>query len=84
MKKGIISVLLLFLIPLSALAFTLHCLETYNNVVHGDTGFLVCGFSVFAFLASLAVWGFARKRGKHITVIWIISTLILVFVFYVA
>ena len=83
MAKKILTVFFFCLIPLSALALALYCLETYDQVVHNDSGFFVCGYCILAFLFSFPIWLLAKKTVRYATVIWIVSTVILAFVFYV-
>ena len=70
-------------IPLSALGLLLYCLETYNDAVHNESGFFICCYCVLGLIISTILWCCIRKRIGPATVIWIISTIILVFVFYV-
>ena len=81
MKKYIFT-FILCLIPISAIGLLLYCLETYNNVVHNESGLLVCAYAVMAFVLSSVISLCNRKSIKRLAVIWIISTAILVFVFY--
>ena len=83
MSKRILPIFFLCLIPLSALALALYCLETYDQVVHNDSGFFVCGYCILAFLISFPSWLLAKKSIRCATAIWIVSTVILAFVFYV-
>lgn len=82
MKKQFVPVLLLCLIPISALALTLYCLETYDQVVHNESGLLVCGYSLLAFLICTCIWLRVRKSNRHLTAIWFLAAAVLVFVFY--
>lgn len=83
MKKHIVPIFFLCIIPLSALALTLYCLETYYEVVHSEASILVCGYSVLAFAVSTLIWYRMKTVSRCSTVIWIVSTIVLVFVFYV-
>lgn len=83
MKKHLISLIFLSACPISALALTLYCLETYNDTTHNDSGFFICVYSVLAFLIATIIWACIKKSCKYATTAWIISTAILVFVFYV-
>ena len=65
--------------PLSAAALTLYCLETYDNTVHNESSAVVCGYCLLMLLLSVAVW----RRTKGVTALWILSALILAFVYYV-
>lgn len=55
MKKTL-PVVILCMLPLSAVIFLFYCLETYNSIVHNDSGFFVCLYSVFMFIVSLIIW----------------------------
>lgn len=83
MVKKILPLFFLCAIPLSALALTLYCLETYDRVVHNDASIFVCGYSILAFFVSLPFWLVAKKTTRWATAVWIVSTAILAFVFYV-
>ena len=82
MKKAL-PVILLCLLPLSAAAYLFYCLETYYSVVHNDSGFIVCTYSILVFLITLILWLKNRASNKYLTVLFAVSTLILCGVFYV-
>lgn len=74
---------ILFLaLPLSALLFLLYCLETYT--VHHDTEFFVCVYSIIALAACTFLWLLTKSTVPHSTTHWLLSTAVLVFVFYAA
>ena len=81
MKKPTASLLFLAL-PLSALLFLLYCLETYT--AHTDTSFYVCLYCIVAFAVSVLVWRRSKASVPHATVIWAVSTAVLVFTFCTA
>ena len=76
-------VILLVYIPISAVSFVLRQLESYGNKVHNDAGFYVCIYSLCCFVVSIFLWLHAKKTKYYATVIWLVSTAILIFVFYV-
>lgn len=80
MKKWF-NYIAIFAISFSALALMLYCLETYTP--HNESGLLVCGYSILAFIISTVIWSKKRKNNRGFTAIWIISTIILMFVFHV-
>ena len=79
--KATIKTIILCIIPLSALAVLLYCLETYHEFVHSDSAAFVCGYAIAAFLVSTILWNDMRKN-RFSTAIWIASTVILAFVLY--
>ena len=81
--KRIMPVILLCLLPLSAAAYLIYSLETYNSVVHNDCGALICFYCIISFIISLIVWAKNRSATKYITYIFIVSTLMLCGIFYV-
>lgn len=83
MKKRSLSTIILCAIPLSALALVFYCLETYNEAVHNESSFFVCGYSVIAFIISTLIWHRTKKTNRGATVTWIISAVVLMLVFYV-
>ena len=83
MRKQITSTGILCAIPLSALLLTLYCLETYNETVHNESSILVCIYSVIALIASTWIWHRTKRVNRGATAIWLLSVVMLMFVFYV-
>ena len=83
MKKQIFSTTLLCLIPISALALTLYCLETYDQVVHNESGLLVCAYGLLSLLICTRIWLRARKENRYMTLFFLLAAAVLVFVVYV-
>ena len=83
MKKYGILIFILCVIPLSAIALALYCLETYYDVIHNESSFLVCCYSVIAFVFSTVIFLCLMKEKRYCIWIWILSTIVLAFVFYV-
>lgn len=83
MKKPL-PIIIQCLLPLSAVAYLLYCLETYESVVHNDCTFYIWGYCFFAFIFSLVLWLNNRKTQKYSTLIFIPSSFILCGVIYVA
>lgn len=81
--RKILPIFLLCVIPISALALVFRCLETYYETVHNESSFLVCSYSIIAFAVSTFIWFRVKKANRYSTPIWILSAMILVFVFYV-
>lgn len=70
-------------LPLAAITYLFYCLETYNLVVHNDSGFAVQALSLFFMLVEFILWRKKRKQYRAYTVIAVISTFLLAAVFYV-
>jgi len=83
MNKYRIPHLLLCLTPISAIALALYYLETYNNIVHNECGLLICIYSAIAFVFSMILYLYLASRNQPPKRLWIISTILLIFVFYV-
>ena len=83
MKKHSISIFILCLLPVSAIALALYCLETYYEVVHNESSLLVCGYSIIAFVVSTVLFIRIKKEKYYSIGIWIFSIVVLAFVFYV-
>ena len=81
MKKTL-PVVILCILPLSVVIFLFHCLETYNSIVHNDSGFFVCLYSVFMLIVSLIIWLKNKSYNKCLTFVFIVSTAVLCAVFY--
>ncbi len=80
--KNRTAYIIFFALTLSALLFLLYCLETYT--AHHDTYFFVCVYSILALAASTFLWLLTKNTVPHSTIIWLLSTAVLVFVFYAA
>lgn len=78
-----LAIILLCVLPLSAVALALYSLENYHNTVHNDASFYVCLYCVAAFVVSTVVWRYAKKHNRGASVLWCISAAVLGFVFYV-
>ena len=81
MKKTL-PVVMLCMLPLSAVIFLFYCLETYNSIVHNDSGFFVCLYSVFMFIVSLIIWLKNKSYNKCLTFVFAVATAVLCAVFY--
>lgn len=81
--KRFMPAITLCLLPLSAVAYLIYSLETYNSVVHNDCGALICFYCAISFIASLIIWRKNKSTIKYTTFIFIASTLILCGVFYI-
>lgn len=83
MKKYSISIFILCVIPLLAIGLALYCLETYYEVVHNESSLLVCCYCIISFLISSFLFHRIEKKNGLCIGIWILSTIILAFVFYI-
>lgn len=83
MKKPL-PIIIQCLLPLSAVAYLLYCLETYESVVHNDCTFYIWVYCFLVFIFSLVLWLKNRKNQKYSTLIFIASSFILCGVIYVA
>ena len=75
--------IILCLLPVSAVLLTLYRLETYESVVHNDSSFYVCCYSIIAFIISTIIYLRIMKENRFSHGIWILSTVVLAFVYYV-
>jgi len=76
-------IIIMCLLPLSAVAYLIYSLETYNTVVHNECGANICIHCVHMFFLSLIIWAKYKKTGKYITCVFVVSALVLCGVFYV-
>lgn len=83
-KGEIISIIIMILLPISALGLLYYSLETYTRTVHNDSGFLVGAHAIGCMVVTVVLWMKLRKRGKKFTVIAAISLAVLAFVLIVA
>jgi len=83
-KGEIISIIIMILLPLSALGLLYYSLETYTRTVHNDSGFLVGAHAIGCIAVTAVLWLKLRKKGKKFTVIAAISLAVLAFVLIVA
>ena len=82
--KKLVFTIILCLLPLAAVANLFYSLETYYSVVHNECGVKICFRCVIAFIISLIIWVKYKSTAKYMTWIFILSTVILCAVFYVA
>lgn len=83
MKKHIFPIGFLCIIPISAVTLVIYCLETYYETVHNESSFLIMIYCFIAFIVSTIIWINIRKEHRCVTIIWIISTVMLILAFYV-
>ena len=72
--------IILHMLPIFLLVFLLYKLYTYTP--HTDTPLLVCFLALLAFTVSTILWLRIRKACPQSTVVWLVSTAVLLFVFY--
>lgn len=78
-----IRLIIMILLPITALGYLYYSLETYNQVVHNESGFFVCIYAFACMMAEATMWMLSRKKGTRYTVIALIALVILLFVWYV-
>ncbi len=83
MKKPVVPMLFLCILPLSACGLLWYALETYGEVVHNESGFVVCLYAAIAVAISTEIWQKHRTGHRAVTVLWIMALCLLAFVFYV-
>lgn len=83
-KGEIFSMLVMILLPLTALGYLYYSLETYYRTVHSDAGFLVGLHALGCIAVNFILWLKMRKKGKAFSVIAALSLLVLAFVLYTA
>lgn len=82
-KADWIRLIIMILLPFTALGLLYYKLETYTQVVHNDAGALVSAYAVACFVAVSVLWGKSFKKGAGFGVVAIAALLVLSFVFYV-
>ena len=81
MKKRIPLIAALCALPLLGGIWLLHCLETYNATpAHSNSAGFISVYCLAAIISAAIIWWKNRKFGKIVTVVWLLSTLILLFV----
>ena len=81
MKKGTISLAIIILLTLSAVAFLLYNLETYYEHVHGEESTLVCGYTIFIALVTGFIFMAKRDSFRSYKTIYAVCAAVLFLVF---
>lgn len=83
-KGEIISMLIMILLPLTALGFLYYSLETYGQTVHNDSGTLVGAHAAGCLIVNFILWLKNRRKGKIYSIIAACALFLLIFVLWVA
>ena len=83
MVKQLIRWSVMAFLPIAAIAYLFYCLETYDFVVHNDSGFAVQALSLLFMLVEFILWRKGRRQHRAYTVVAVICALLLAAVFYV-
>lgn len=81
MKKGVISLAIIILLTLSAVAFLLYNLETYSEIVHGEESTLVCGYAIVISLITGLIYIKKRNSFRSYKAIYAVCAVVLFLVF---
>ena len=82
--RKIMCLIIMILLPLTALGLLYYCLETYSQTVHNDSGTLVGAHAVGCLIINFILWLKNRKQGRIFSIIAAASLVLLVFVLFVA
>ena len=82
--RKIICLIIMILLPLTALGYLYYSLETYHRVVHSDAGFLVGAHAAGCLIINFILWLKNRKQGRIFSVIAAAMLVLLIFVLWVA
>ena len=83
-KGEIISIIIMILLPLTALGYLYYCLETYTQVVHNDSGTLAGAHAVGCMVVNFILWMKMRRKGRIFSIIAAAALFLLIFVLWVA
>ena len=83
MKRNI-SLIIMILLPMTALALLYYCLETYTQTVHNDSATLVGAHALGCIIVNFVLWLKMRRKGKIFSVIAACALFLLIFVLWVA
>lgn len=81
MKKGVVSLAIIILLTLSAVAFLIYNLETYYEFVHGDQSTLVCAYTIFIALVTGLIYMTRRNSFRSYKTVYAVCSVILFLVF---
>ena len=85
MKRGkTINLIVMILLPLTALGLLYCCLETYTQTVHNDSSTLIGLHALGCIAVNFILWLKNRRRGKIFSIAALFSLILLVFVLWVA
>lgn len=85
MKRGkTISLIVMILLPLTALGLLYFCLETYTQTVHNDSSTIIGLHALGCIAVNFILWLKSRRCGKIFSIIAFFSLILLVFVLWVA
>ncbi len=79
-----ICLIIMILLPLTALGLLYYCLETYAQTVHNDSGFLLGMHAAGCIAVNFILWLKNRREGKIFSIVAVFSLLALAFTLYVA
>ena len=82
--KNVVRWCVMLLLPVSAAAYLLYSLETYDRVVHSDASTAVSLIAMICAFIEYKLWRRGRKQHKAFTVIAIFAAMVLIGVMYVA
>lgn len=80
MKKGVLSLIIIILLTLSAIAFLIYNLETYYKIAHDEESALVCIYTIFVALITGLIYVKKRNSFRIYTLIYVVCAILLFFV----
>lgn len=79
-----ICLIIMILLPITALLYLYYILETYTQTVHNECGFFVSAYAVACLIALMILFLKSRKKGIRYAVVAALSLLVLLFVLCIA
>ena len=82
--RKIICLMIMILLPLTALGLLYYCLETYSQTVHNDSSFIIGLHAIGCLIINFILWLKNRKQGRIFSAIAAATLVLLIFVLWVA